>query len=177
MQYKTIKVFSYTMIAILLASCFDKKDVPDFDDGEYRGFKPIYVSKEEAAIVRLPSRPLESPGKIYVYGHYLLISETHKGIHFFDNTDPEAPKPLAYLRIYGNVDMAIKNNVLYVDHVGDLVALDMTDIENIKEISRLPLNTNAFPQQTGYYFECADPSKGSVIGWEMSTIKNPKCYR
>jgi hypothetical protein len=43
---------------------------------------------------------------------------------------------------------------------------------------------NAFPQInqeyppfTGVYFECVDPSKGVVIGWEEKQIDQPKCRR
>ncbi|MCH5683807.1 hypothetical protein LWM68_05750 [Niabella sp. W65] len=36
--------------------------------------------------------PLKNPSKIYVKGNYLLISETWKGIHVIDNTNPSSPK-------------------------------------------------------------------------------------
>jgi hypothetical protein len=27
------------------------------------------------------------------------------------------------------------------------------------------------------YFECIDPQKGLIIGWEATTLIKPKCYQ
>ena len=176
MLHKTIKVFLFFAVMLLLACCV-YEDVPDFEDGEYKGYKPVYASASEAAIILQSPRTLRNPGKIYVYGKYLLVNEKQRGIHFYDNTDPENPVVLGFLRVYGNVDMAVKDDILYVDHIGQLVALDITDLNNIQELSRHTFSGDQYPEQTGSYFECPDPSKGAVIGWELATLKNPKCYR
>ncbi|MCH5598452.1 LVIVD repeat-containing protein [Niabella ginsengisoli] len=90
--------------------------------------------------------PLKNPSKIYVKGNYLLISETWKGVHIIDNTDPSNPKNIGFIKIPGNVDMATKNNSLYADMNRELWTIDISDptapsIKNIIE--------NVFPWYPG----------------------------
>jgi hypothetical protein len=68
---------------------------------------------------------------------------------------------------------------LYADNAVDLVALDITNPADVKLLKRIE---NAFPNQsfpphTGVNFECADPAKGVVVGWEKVQLQNPKCFR
>lgn len=77
-------------------------------------------------IITIP-QPLETSGKIYVYGDYLLINEPMKGIHIYNNSDPVQPKAISFLKIPGNVDMAVNANILYVDSYVDLLTFDLSD--------------------------------------------------
>ncbi|MBT1699917.1 hypothetical protein KK083_23725 [Fulvivirgaceae bacterium PWU4] len=183
---KTIKLFLFAALGLVLSGCPPGDPYPEFPVDEVEGYKPVYATDAEASIEFQEARPLKKPGKIYVYGKYLLVNEQSQGIHVIDNTDPSAPKPVGFLRVYGNVDMAVRNNVLYVDHIGDLVALQITDLNNIQEISRISSWSNDLPpaddsalewERRGRYFECVDPEKGKVIGWILTTLKKPECYR
>jgi hypothetical protein len=52
---------------------------------------PIYLEMSDVrarTITIAPPQELENPGKIYLYGDYLLINEPTKGIHILDNTNP-----------------------------------------------------------------------------------------
>lgn len=90
--------------------------------------------------------PLKNPSKIYVKGNYLLISETWKGIHVIDNTNPSSPKNVGFIKVPGNVDMATKNNALYADMNRELWTIDITDPTNpsVKNIIE-----NVFPWYPG----------------------------
>ncbi|MCH5717542.1 LVIVD repeat-containing protein [Niabella hibiscisoli] len=90
--------------------------------------------------------PLKNPSKIYVKGNYLLISETWKGIHIIDNTNPSNPKNVGFIKVPGNVDMATKNNALYADMNRELWTIDITNPANpsIKNIIE-----NVFPWYPG----------------------------
>jgi hypothetical protein len=89
---------------------------------------------------------LKNPSKIYVKGNYLLISETWKGIHVIDNTNPSGPKNIGFIKVPGNVDMATKNNALYADMNRELWTIDITDPTNpsVKNIIE-----NVFPWYPG----------------------------
>ncbi|GHE30304.1 LVIVD repeat-containing protein [Sphingobacterium griseoflavum] len=92
---------------------------------------PTFVSMstlrlQAEQMVVLP-QPLESTGKIYVYGDYLFINEPMKGIHIYNNADPKSPVPLTFLKVPGNVDMAINAGMLYVDSYVDLLTFDLAD--------------------------------------------------
>jgi hypothetical protein len=88
------------------------------------------------AVTSGPARPLEEPGKLYVKDQYLFIVEVKKGIHIFDNSNPAAPKPISFLSIPGNVDLAVRDNILYADSYIDIVALDISNPTSIREVGR-----------------------------------------
>ena len=95
-----------------------------------------------------------------------------EGIHVFDNSDPAHPEEVTFIEIPGNIDMAIRNQTLFADSYTDLVAIDIADLQNVKEVSRL---TAVFPYTIPSYEEGArigsvDQTKGVVIGWTKKTI-------
>ncbi|TCD12621.1 hypothetical protein EZ449_00820 [Pedobacter frigidisoli] len=85
----------------------------------------------------------KATGKIYIYNDYLFINEPNEGIHIFNNSNPSAPVNVGFLQIPGNVDLAIHNNVLYADNFIDLLAFDISNMSNIKQVKRV---TNVFQQ-------------------------------
>jgi len=127
--------------------------------------QPIYMAYSELrSAVRVTEAPeLKQPGKIYVYGRYLLVSEIGKGVHVFDNANPSAPREVAFITVPGTGDLAVRDNILYVDSYIDLVAIDITDPASPSEVHRVK---DIFPQSLntdGYHY--ADPDSGIVVGW------------
>jgi hypothetical protein len=142
------------------------------------GYKPVYGSQESLAITLSDPLPVTDPGKIYEYGQYLFVNEKTKGIHVFNNSDPSLPLPVAFLKIHGNTEMAIRNNILYANHVGNIVAIDLKDLNSIETLASLPLQTSSggvLPPK-GYYFECIDSEKGVVLNWVLVERQNMDCY-
>ncbi len=134
--YKVL--MSAFIVAALLSVSSCQKDVCK-DTFRYTIYTPIFAS---AAAVRAQfkseaSRAIESPGKIYLYGNYIFLNELNKGIHIIDNSNPEAPDNFAFINIPGNVDMAVKGNILYADSYMDLLAIDISDPHQVKERKRL----------------------------------------
>jgi hypothetical protein len=144
------------------------------------GYRPIYVSAEQIKqVTTVAPQPLRKPGKIYVKGNYLFINEQGKGIHLIDNANPASPRKLSFINIPGNVDIAVKGNLMYADNGRDFVVLDISDPTQVTIQKRIE---NAFPLQSfppyiNTYFECIDETKGVVIGWEKVKMSRPKCYR
>jgi hypothetical protein len=91
--------------------------------------EPIQMRRSEmiGAVASLPARPLTVTGKIYAKDHLVFVNEPYQGIHVIDNHNPAAPKALAFISIPGNVDMAIRDHILYADAGPDLLALDISD--------------------------------------------------
>ena len=104
----------------------------------YRGTESVRVTLNElrTGIKTLTAQDLENPGKIYVKDNYLFINEVKKGIHIIDNTNPSLPKAISFIQILGNVDIAVKGNILYADSYTDFVALDISNPNAVKEVSR-----------------------------------------
>lgn len=122
---------------VLFGSCMKDKLTKT-----YTIFTPVYQSKAEvlASVKNGPVRSVSTPGKIYLYGHYIFLNEVNKGVHVIDNQDPASPKIKAFIKIPGNVDIAVKGNYLYADMFSDLVTIDISDPLNtrlVKTVSKV----------------------------------------
>lgn len=147
------------------------------------GFKPIYIPESEAKVIKaLPPQEMTIQGKIYIKDQYIFIGDVNLGVHVFDNSDPKNPEKIKFLQIYGNHDISIKGNMLYADNLTDLVTIDISDLNNPKEVKRIEgvykLLSQHYPENVswGTYFECVDPEKGFVVGWEPTTLTQPECW-
>ena len=146
-----------------------------------QGMKPIYVTPDDATkIVSGSPQEIQYLGKIYYKSPYIYAIEKNRGIHIINNTDPKAPQKVSFIKVAGIGDMAIKGNYMYVDNMSDLVTLNIGDIDNIKEVSRIEdaYTDGQDHAPLGYvgYFECPDPEKGLVVGWIEGLIAKPDCY-
>ncbi|GAB3707165.1 hypothetical protein GCM10027592_41060 [Spirosoma flavus] len=116
-------------------SCTDRCE----ETRTFRRYTPVTLTLTQVREgVRVEeARDLKQPGKIYTKSGYLFINELKEGIHIIDNRDPSAPKKIAFLRIPGNGDMAVRDNILYADSYMDLVAFDITNPAQPKEVNRV----------------------------------------
>ena len=150
------------LLAALLLLAFFTGCLKDSCKNSYTIYRPVYKSltavrnemKWEAP------RNIEMPGKIYLYGKYLLVNDVDKGIHVFDNSAPAAPKKLGFLRIPGNVDMAIRNNVLYADSYADLAAFSIGDWNDAKPIA---FRNKVFADRNNYWGTFTNTDSVQVI--------------
>jgi hypothetical protein len=118
----------------------------------YTLYRPVYSSMPSvlASINGNPSQPIDSAGKLYVRGQYIFLNELDKGIHVFDNSDPSHPVQTAFLAIPGNQDIAIKGNTLYADMYKDLLAIDISNIHQVKITGKSPNLFSARTWVNGY---------------------------
>lgn len=95
-------------------------------------FDPVYKLPAEFRVGISAEAPstLKNPGKMLALGNYLFINERLEGIHVIDNSDPTHPQNIAFWKIPGNVDMAIKDHHLYADQYVDLLTIDISDFQN-----------------------------------------------
>jgi len=143
----------------------------------YKVNEPQYMSFEKlrTSINLEAPRELVEPGKIYYINNYLLINERMQGIHIIDNSNPSIPNNIGFLTIPGNVDMAVKNMVLYADSYVDMVALDISGLPNVTEVKRIE---DVFSYQyfshnqynPAYSSEQVDQSRGVVVGWKVKDV-------
>ena len=152
------------ILTLALSSCMDKiKDT-------YLIYEPVYISYQDLReSVQIKSgQDITQPGKLYFKDDQVFINEYMTGIHVVDNTDPSNPQVLKFIEIPGNVDLAISGNILYADSYVDLVALDISDLENIHEVTRVE---NVFPYLLPEYADGpmgeVDDQVGIVIGWQL----------
>lgn len=169
----------YLIVFLVLASgCNpDKEDV-----GQIMAYVPIYSSSSGSAGIGTESpRVTKHPGKIYAYGNYLFQVEQSEGIHIIDNTSSSQAHKVAFLKVPTCSEIAIKSGYLYTNNMKDLLVFALSDITApvlVKRVSNaFPEFSDSHPPFTGVYFECPDPSKGAVVGWEEKQVLNPRCRR
>lgn len=133
----------------------------------YMKYNPVYMSQAEflQGVQVEPPQAVRNPGKIYLQDQFLFVNEPGQGVHIIDNKNPEAPQPLAFLRVPGTYDLAINCNDLYLDSSTDLLVFDLTNPAEPVLLRRVP---NAFPHILSYRGFQADPRAGIVVGWEPS---------
>lgn len=136
-----------TMLGSILQGCSDQCDTYY----TYTDYQPVTVSLEEIrSEVRMEEpQELRNPGKIYLKEPYLFISEAGEGVHIFDNSNKSNPVAKAFLRIPGSYDVAVLGNVLYSDSYTDLLAFDITEVQDIREIER---QEDVFESRLNHYY-------------------------
>lgn len=163
-------LFMVTLPLFAFWACSEK----EFDEVTYEANVPVYMGFEEfrSSFKKGDSRGIEYPGKIYFKDDYLFINEVNKGVHVIDNTDPSNPVAVAFYEIPGNVDMAIRGNILFADSYIDLVAIDISRVLQPEEIGRLKnAFPNVLPPVKGYLpMAPVDRDLGVVVGWKEDVV-------
>lgn len=137
-------------------------------------YEPVYMSWKDlrSSIQAESPKPIAKRGKIGMRGGYLFINEPNAGIHIFDNRDPSAPKAIVFVKIPGNVDLAIKGDVLFADSFVDLVALDISALPEVKELNRqvdvFPYDPYQTLESNFWYYGTIDKTKGVVVSWKQT---------
>jgi len=175
----------YAVLLLAVASCTSRNqdDLPE----QTQGYKPIYASASSTfkAVNGVAARPTVRGGKLYTVGNLLYQVELDSGIHVINYANPSQPQRLGFIRSFLCKELAVKNGLIYTNNLSDLVVIDASNINNVREVGRV---ANAFPDlalqsppadNTGgrVYFECADPAKGLVAGWQLTTLHRPQCWK
>lgn len=149
------------MALLLFSSCIKDKCM---ETRKFIQYNPIYVSKAEIhpGISVETSRSLDNPGKIYAYQNYIFINEPMEGVHVYDNSDPTHPQQLAFYKLPGNTDIAIKNGILYANVYFDIVGIDISNITEPTEAFRVEFGYN--PER-----ENAELSR-YIVGYTQSDV-------
>lgn len=149
---------------ILLAGCTGGRPVEPIIYTKYTPVLMVKSSLAKSISIKAP-KAIESAAKIYYKDNYIYISERLKGVHIIDNANRSNPVKKFFIDIPGCVDMAIRNNVLYVDNAIDLVAIDLTEAEggSLQVLKRIE---NVFPEVL--------PPDGGVIPAKYSKENRPK---
>lgn len=138
MRKKICLLLSFALIltvgALLLPGC-----LKDRVSEHYQYVAPVYSLKSTvlAQINGDPAQTVSQAGQLYVKGSYIYLNDMNKGIHVIDNSDPSHPVQTAFLNIPGNENIGIRNNILYADMYGDLLAIDISDVHHAKILSVL----------------------------------------
>ncbi|MGE5521070.1 MAG: LVIVD repeat-containing protein [Candidatus Dadabacteria bacterium] len=124
MRNTLLTTFALAFVATSFLGCFK-----DTCQQRLTIYTPIYktLSQVRAGMRAETPKPISTTGKMYIKGNYIYLNEPGEGIHIIDNTTPSSPKNISFIKIPGNVDLAVKNNYLYADSYTDIVVFDISD--------------------------------------------------
>lgn len=167
---------------LLLIGLFYTSSCTNNSQKEIWGYMPIYASTTELKNVYSTSaQPTVLAGKIYRYGQWIFQVELGKGIHVIDATQRSTPVKTSFIHIPGCSELSVRQNKLYTNNYRDLVSIDITQPSQVSVLHRIenifPSVSQDYPPQSGAWFECPDPSKGTIIAWTEKVLSNPKCQR
>jgi len=158
----------FSIIGLALTSCEDKRLQ------SYMANVPIYLSYDalRSSFEVHTEVPLEKPGKISFYGSYMFINEYQKGIHVVDLSDPSQPELIAFIDVPGNVDMAIRNNMLYAESYVDLLVIDISNPEQPVLSTRVEdlFEYIIPPYDYDYPLDEIDQKKGVITAYDIKKI-------
>lgn len=172
-----LAIFILSMAMVAGKNCTNKGN----ENYKVMGYKPIYSNALSLKQVTIDTpHTVKKAGNIYAYQNYLLQCEVGEGIHIIDNSIPANAQRFAFIKVLGCNEISIKNNFLYTNSFNDMVVINISNIQQPNETSRIK---DAFlvkgflpvPPENGYY-ECVDLKKGVVIGWEKDSVSYNGCY-
>lgn len=171
---KSALLYSTLAATIVMTSCIKKIEEPLREEA----WVPIYENPAVLGVIK--NSEVRAPivgGKIYAWEGYLFQLEPNKGIHVYQLVDQKA-EPYSFIQVYGAQEISIRNNVLYTNNYNDIVSIDVSDLQNVAEVGRVEnvfeIAETMLPPEQGY-FQCVDPEKGNVIGWELQKNIHVKC--
>lgn len=125
-------------------------------------YMPVFKSLTEvrAGMNSGEARPLRNTGKLNIFGNYIFLNEVNEGIHVIDNTNPAAPRNIAFISIPANVDLAVKGSYLYADSYSDLIVFDISQPTNVKPVTFL---NNVIKDRNRYWYNNTNPDSIKVI--------------
>ena len=148
----------FLLLILLFNSCWYCSDCGDV--GPQDSYEPVIMERTafENSVKSLPAQNIIKSGKIYIKDNLMFINEVNKGFHVYNYSNPENPIRIGFIQILGATDLAIRDNIVYINQAVDLVTLEYNPANNSIVIKQR--NKDVFPQ------------KVSPNGWGTYTNEN-----
>ncbi len=169
---KPIKLTIILFFGIIFQSCCTfygdcEDDVRGiFIDSQYT---PVLLERTdfEASVALTNPTTIGTSGKIYIVNNLLFINELHKGFHIYNNSDPTNPRLLKFLEAPGSTDLAIRENMIYINQATDLIVVQYN--EGSSDVSLKKRIANTFPPlRSPDGFDAYDiPENSVVVDWKL----------
>lgn len=133
-------------------------------------YLPVFMSREalEESVRFIPGeREMIQTGKIFYRNPYIFVNERYKGVHIINNSNPEHPVHEGFVLAPGCIDMAVKENILYLDNAVDLVSFDLVGkvvTKRIREVFPEPLP----PDDPFSYYSSYRPKGYILVEWKKN---------
>jgi hypothetical protein len=151
-------VFAFLLVTLAFSACL-KNEIKQ----KITMAIPVFETKSDyyAKLKLQQPQEIENPSKFILYKNYVLLQDLLRGIHIINISNISNPVKIGFIPAGNAQDMAIKDDMLYLDCQRDLVTLNITDINSItlshiienafNEFSG-PISSNASTVFAGYKF-------------------------
>jgi hypothetical protein len=158
------KTLLLLLIVFTFSSCLRLTNDDSWEENQY---KPVLLQRsvfEKSIVLENPQTIIKS-GKIYIKGDLMFINDVNKGFHVYDYSDPKNPVRLQFIKAPGATDLAIIDDVIYINQAVDLVTITYNAIT--KKIDITNRNKNVFPQKKSPNgFSGNHKENEIIIDWE-----------
>lgn len=126
-------------------------------------YTPVILDRPafENSVQSLPSQNIIKSGKIYIKDNLMFINEVNKGFHVYNYSNPENPILIGFIQILGATDLAIRDNMVYINQAIDLVTLEYNPSNNSILIKHR--NKNVFPQKSSPNGTIANTTENQIV--------------
>ncbi|MDN3723715.1 hypothetical protein QRD02_04925 [Aequorivita sp. SDUM287046] len=137
-------------------------------------FEPVYMERPafESSVNLSSAKPVVDAGKIYVIADYLFINEKNEGFHVYNNENPSNPTPIYFIESPGATDLAIRENVCYINQATDLIAIEINLETGLLNLSKRIKNTFPVMLSPDGFYPVDIPQNSVVVNWIPKT-NNP----
>lgn len=168
------KITLFVVCLLSLIACDKDQDQSEIREVQVAVPETIPLADFRALVNIEEPAAIEESGKIYTYQNLIFINDNLKGVHVIDNSNPENPAKIAFIRIPQNTDVAVNDDLLYANSGIDLVVFDISDINNIQLKNRIEnvfeLVYPPIPEEAEYAdYENIDFSEEVVVGYTLKT--------
>ncbi|CAD0004650.1 hypothetical protein [Flavobacterium salmonis] len=153
------KLLLLLLIAFVFTSCLRLEN----NSWEENQYKPVVLQRSvfEKSIVLENAQTITKSGKIYIKGDLMFINDVNKGFHVYDYSDPKNPVRLQFIKAPGATDLAIIDDVIYINQAVDLVTIKYNSAT--KKIDITNRNKNVFPQKKSPNGFSGNPRENEII--------------
>jgi hypothetical protein len=164
---------------LFFASCWDFNRRPiEPPPIREEAYVPVYGYDSSLRVIKNETpQPTLKAGKIYVFGSYLFQVEENAGIHIIDYRDKTKPVKVSFIKSAGCSELAVKNGLLITNNMDDLVTVNISNFQSVKEVSRIKKAFKNYyfdwydgfkkPPERGKYFVCPGFDRGDVVDWKL----------
>ncbi len=103
-------------------------------------------------------------GKIWYSNDQLFVNIVNKGVLVVDNKNPKSPKKLGFIEIPGNIDIAVKGDILFANNHDDLIAINISKLAKIS-------NKKIVKRFDGIFTQYKDSKGDEKIKWVKPSKK------
>lgn len=158
------KLFLIPFLFVLIPlfnSCWYCSDCGDV--GPQVTYNPVIMERTafENSVRSLPSQTIIKSGKIYIKDNLMFINEVNKGFHVYNYSNPQSPIRIGFIQILGATDLAVRDNIVFINQAVDLVTLEYNPDNNTIVLKHR--NRDVFPQKLSPNGWSADTNENQIV--------------